>query len=379
MRKRPKVLALVLAGGEGGRLAPLTDERAKPALPFGATYRLIDFPLSNCAHSGIRDVWVIQQYEPHELTRQLANGRPWDLDRTSGGLLILHPYLGDSESGWYEGNADAIYRNREAIADHDPDLLLVLSADHVYKLDYGDVIDAHLRSDASVTMVTTRVPREEAARYGVVELDDEDRVTRFEYKPAEPRSDLVTTEVFVYDARTLRRALDELAGAGDESGLKDFGHELLPQLVEDGAARAFELETYWRDVGTIESYWQAHMELLAEEPPLTLDDPAWPILTAGLQRPPARVEGSARMNASLVAAGAVIRGNVERSVIGPGVVVEEGATVRESILLHDGHVASGAVVARAIVDERVRVEAGAELGGAEEITVVGAGEVVAAR
>jgi glucose-1-phosphate adenylyltransferase len=276
MRKRPKVLALVLAGGEGGRLAPLTDERAKPALPFGATYRLIDFPLSNCTHSGIRDVWVIQQYEPHELTRQLANGRPWDLDRTSGGLLILHPYLGDSESGWYEGNADAIYRNREAIADHDPDLLLVLSADHVYKLDYGDVIDAHLRSDASVTMVTTRVPREEAARYGVVELDDEDRVAGFEYKPAEPRSDLVTTEVFVYDARTLRRALDELAGAGDESGLKDFGHELLPQLVEDGAARAFELETYWRDVGTIESYWRAHMELLAEEPPLTLDDPVWP-------------------------------------------------------------------------------------------------------
>jgi len=379
MRKRPKVLALVLAGGEGGRLAPLTDERAKPALPFGATYRLIDFPLSNCTHSGIRDVWVIQQYEPHELTRQLANGRPWDLDRTSGGLLILHPYLGDSESGWYEGNADAIYRNREAIADHDPDLLLVLSADHVYKLDYADVIDAHLRSDASVTMVTTRVPREEAARYGVVELDDEDRVTRFEYKPAEPRSDLVTTEVFLYDARTLRGALDGLAGAGDESGLKDFGHELLPQLVGDGTARAFELKTYWRDVGTIESYWQAHMELLAEEPPLALDDPAWPILTAGLQRPPARVEGSARLNASLVAAGAVIRGNVERSVIGPGVVVEEGATVRESILLHDGHVASGAVVARAIVDERVRVEAGAELGGAEEITVVGAGEVVAAR
>ena len=377
--RRPKVLALVLAGGEGGRLGPLTDERAKPALPFGGSYRLIDFPLSNCAHSGIRDVWVIQQYEPHELTKQLANGRPWDLDRTSGGLLILHPYLGDSESGWYEGNADALYRNREAIADHDPDVLLVLSADHVYKLDYGDVIDAHLRSDASVTMVTTRVPREEAARYGVVELDGDGRVTAFDYKPEEPRSDLVTTEVFVYDARTLRSALDELADEGDESGLQDFGHELLPRLVEDGTARAFELETYWRDVGTIESYWQAHMELVAEKPPLVLDDPDWPIVTAGLQRPPARIEKSARIEASLVAPGAVVSGKVERSVIGPGVVIEQGATVRESILFHDGHVASGAVVARAIVDERVRVEAGAELVGVEEITVVGAGETVAAR
>jgi glucose-1-phosphate adenylyltransferase len=377
--KRPRVLALVLAGGEGGRMAPLTNERAKPALPFGGTYRLIDFPLSNCAHSGIRDVWVIQQYEPHDLTKQLANGRPWDLDRTSGGLLILHPYLGDSESGWYEGNADALFRNREAIAKHDPDVLLVLSADHVYKLDYRDVIDGHVRSDAAVTMVTSKVPREEADRYGVVEADGEGRVTGFEYKPAEPRSGLVTTEVFVYDARVLRGALDELAEDGEGSGLKDFGHELLPRLVENGTARAFELETYWRDVGTIESYWQAHMELLAQKPALALDDPAWPVLTAGLQRPPARFERPARLEASLVAAGAVVRGEVERSVIGPGVVIDEGATVRDSILFHDCHVASGATIARSIVDERVRVESGAEVGGVEEIAVVGAGEIVAMR
>jgi glucose-1-phosphate adenylyltransferase len=377
--RRPKVLALVLAGGEGGRMAPLTDERAKPALPFGGTYRLIDFPLSNCAHSGIRDVWVIQQYEPHDLTKQLANGRPWDLDRTSGGLLILHPYLGDSESGWYEGNADALYRNREAIAKHEPDVLLVLSADHVYKMDYRDVIDSHVGSDAAVTMVTTKVPREEAGRYGVVEADGGGPVSGFEYKPAEPRTDVVTAEVFVYDARVLLGALDDFGEDGDGSGLKDFGHELLPRLVESGGARAFGLEGYWRDVGTIESYWQAHMELLAGEPELVLDDPAWPILTAGLQRPPARFERPARLEASLVAAGAVVRGEVERSVIGPGVVIEEGAIVRDSILFHDCYVAPGATVARAIVDERVRVEPGAEVGGVEEIAVVGAGETVTAR
>ena len=293
-KKRPRVLALVLAGGEGDRLAPLTDKRAKPALPFAGIYRLIDFPLSNCVHSGISDVWVIQQYEPHELARQLAGGRPWDLDRTRGGLRILHPYLGGSESGWYEGNADAIYRNREVIADHDPDVLLVLSADHVYKLDYGDVIADQLESGAAVTMVTTHVPAEEASRYGVVEVDADGIVRGFQYKPDDPAGDLVTTEVFAYDARRLLQTLDDLAGKGESSGLADFGHELLPRLVDEGAARAFQLDGYWRDVGTIEAYWQTHMELLEAEPRLLLDDPAWPVLTAGLQRPPARRCGRTR-------------------------------------------------------------------------------------
>ena len=207
--KRPQVLALVLAGGEGGRLAPLTDERAKPVTPFAGVYRLIDFPLSNCVHSGINDVWVIQQYEPHELTKQLANGRPWDLDRTRGGLRILHPYLGDSESGWYEGNADAIYRNQKVIADEDPDVLLVLSADHLYKLDYADVVADLLETGAAVTMVTTTVPKEDASRYGVVQVDADGQVREFEYKPDDPKGGVVTTEVFAYDARRLLRTLAE--------------------------------------------------------------------------------------------------------------------------------------------------------------------------
>lgn len=375
--RRPKVLALVLAGGEGSRMGSLTDDRAKPALPFGGTYRLIDFPLSNCVHSRIRDVWIIQQYEPHELTRQLANGRPWDLDRNSGGLQIVHPYLGDSESGWYEGNADALHRNREAIADHDPDVLLVLSADHIYKLDFADLIERHLDTQAAVTMVTTRIGGEDASRYGVVEADGDGRVLDFAYKPSNPTSDLVTTEVFAYDTGVLLQTLADLAGHGDGSGLEDFGHELLPRFVEEGRARAFELEGYWRDVGTIDSYWLAHMELLEDEPPLVLDDPSWPILTAGLQRPPARIDGSARIEASLIAPGATVRGTVERSVVGPGVVVEEGAVVRESVLLHDGHVASGALVSRALVDERARIERGAEVRDGESIAVVAAGETVA--
>jgi glucose-1-phosphate adenylyltransferase len=368
---RPRVLALVLAGGEGSRLGPLTDERAKPALPFAGIYRLIDFPLSNCLHSGIGDVWVIQQYEPHELTKQLANGRPWDLDRTRGGLRILHPYLGDSESGWYEGNADAIYSNRQVIADQDPDVLLVLSADHVYKLDYADVVAHHLDSGAAVTMVTTSVAKEEASRYGVVRVDGNERISEFEYKPDAPGSGVITTEVFAYEPRTLLRTLDELAEE-DGSSIRDFGHELLPRLVDEGAARAFELDGYWRDVGTIDSYWEAHMELLADEPPLTLDDPAWPILTTGLQRPPARIEESATTDGCLVAGGAQVRGTVARSVIGPGVVVEEGAEVRDSVLLHDSYVGARARVTRAIVDEEANVGEGTVAGGTDEITVVAA-------
>jgi glucose-1-phosphate adenylyltransferase len=368
--KRPRVLALVLAGGEGDRLAPLTKERAKPALPYAGIYRLIDFPLSNCVHSGITDVWVIQQYEPHELARQLAGGRPWDLDRTRGGLRILHPYLGDSESGWYEGNADAIYRNREVIADHDPDVLLVLSADHVYKLDYSDVIADQLESGAAVTMVTTDVPTEDASRYGVVEVDADGKVRRFEYKPDEPAGNLVTTEVFAYDARRLLQTLDEMAKPGDASGLEDFGHELIPRLVDDGAARAFRQDGYWRDVGTVDAYWQTHMDLLEAEPRLTLDDPAWPILTAGLQRPPARIEASATIDGSLVAAGAHIQGTVVRSVLGPGVVVAEGAVVRDAVLLHDSDVGAGANVTRAILDAAVHVDADTVVEGTDDIRVL---------
>jgi glucose-1-phosphate adenylyltransferase len=376
--KRPRVLALVLAGGEGGRLAPLTDERAKPALPFAGIYRLIDFPLSNCLHSGIADVWVIQQYEPHELEKQLAGGRPWDLDRTRGGLRTLHPYLGDSESGWYEGNADAIYRNREVIAAHDPDVLLVLSADHVYKLDYADVVADQRESGASVTMVTANVEKEEASRYGVVQVDGEGVVREFAYKPDDPAGGRVTTEVFAYEAKALLRTLDDLADEEESSGLQDFGHKLIPRLVDEGAARAFQLDGYWRDIGTIDAYWQAHMELLEPEPLFRLDEPEWPILTAGPQRPPARVEASATIDGSLIASGACVRGTVVRSIVGPGVVVEERAEVCDSILLHDSYVGARAHVTRAILDKEAHVVEDAVVGDATDIAVVEAGARITA-
>jgi glucose-1-phosphate adenylyltransferase len=370
---RKKVLALILAGGEGSRLEVLTARRAKPAMPFAGVYRLIDFALSNCMHSRIPDVWVIEQYELHSLNEHLANGRPWDLDRTYGGLQVLPPYLRKirkEEGGFARGNADAIYRHKGLIREFGAEVLLVLSADAVYKMDYRDAIDRHLEDGADVTMVTTRVPREEAGRFGVVEVAGDGKVTGFEYKPESPRSDLVTTEVFVYDARRLLEALDRLAEEGkdkegDEPPLEDFGHELIPSFVREGRALDFRFEGYWRDVGTIESYWQAHRDLLEPEPRLVLDDPGWPILTYGTQRLPARIEGSARIDDSLIAPGCRIAGRVERSVLAPGVVVEKGAEVRDSILLHGAVVGKGASVVRAILDAEVRVGEGARVGEAD--------------
>lgn len=374
---RSKVLALILAGGEGSRLEVLTAQRAKPAMPFAGVYRLIDFSLSNCMHSALSDVWVVEQYELHSLNEHLANGRPWDLDRTYGGLQVLPPYQRKSreeEGGFAQGNADAIYRHKSLIREFAPDLLLVLSADHVYKLDYRDVIDRHRESGADLTLVTTRVPREEAGRFGVVQVDGEGRVTGFDYKPEEPKGDLVTTEVFVYDTGTLLDTLDRLAGDGngEEGHLKDFGHELLPTLVAEGNVREFRLEGYWRDVGTIESYWEAHQDLLNLEPGLVLDDPGWPILTYGTQRLPARIEGEARIVDSLIAPGCRIAGRVERSVLAPGVVVEDGAEVRGSVLLDGVVVEKGATVDRAILDSGVRVGAGASVGERDgEIALAG--------
>ena len=234
--RRGKVLSLILAGGEGGRLGPLTENRAKPVLSFGGVYRLIDFPLSNCHNSRVSDVWVIQQYEPHTLSEHLANGRPWDLDRTWGGMLVVHPTTGGEDSGFYEGNADAIHRNREAIERFDPELLLVLSADAVYRLDYAEVIDRHRERGAEATAVTTVKPAEEASRLGTVIVDGSGRVTTFDYKPEEPRSEIVTTEVFVYDADVLLRTLAELKSENSELRAR-AGTLEQPDAAELGARR----------------------------------------------------------------------------------------------------------------------------------------------
>jgi len=367
----PRILVLVLAGGAGGRLELLTEQRAKPAVPFGGVYRLIDFPLSNCQHSAIADVWVSVQFHPTSLSEHLANGRPWDLDRTFGGLLMLPPFRGTERGGWVTGTANLLWRQAELIREYAPDALVVVSSDAVYKLDYREVVGAHLDSDAEVTMVTTEVAADDAARYGIVQVGADGTIDDYAYKPDEPATTTATNEVFVFTPEATLDRLEALEDELGEDGLEDLGSHLLPAQTHDGLARAYPLEGYWRDVGTVPAYWQAHREFLAEEPPIDLDDPAWPLHTRGGRHSAARLLPGAVVEESLVSGGTRIAGEVRGSVLSPGVVVEKGATVVDSVLLPGVRVRAGATVTRAVLDDGVDIGERAAVGGDGDVTLVG--------
>jgi glucose-1-phosphate adenylyltransferase len=367
----PRILVLVLAGGKGSRLELLTETRAKPAVPFAGVYRLIDFPLSNCEHSGIADVWVSVQYQPQSVSEHLANGRPWDLDRTTGGLMMMPPFQGSERGGWTEGTADGLWRQSELIRRHAPDALVVVSSDAVYELDYREVVDAHLGSGAEVTMVTTEVEADDAARYGIVQLGEGGKVSDYAYKPDQPATTTATNEVFVFSpAETLAR-LEALKDEVGEDGLEDLGTHLLPAQTKDGLARAYPLGGYWRDVGTVESYWQAHRDFLSDEPPIDLDEQDWPIHTRGGRHSAARVLDDGQIENSLLSGGTRVSGNVRGSVLSPGVIVEPGATVVDSVLLPGVVVRAGATVTRAVLDDNVVVGERATVGGDGDIALVG--------
>lgn len=354
-----KILAVILAGGAGGRLGILTDKKAKPVMPFGGFYRLIDFPLSHCLHSGITDVWVIEQYELHTLNEHLSSGRPWDLDKTYGGLKILPPFENDENKeehggGFAHGNADAIAKNRKLIKEFDPDILIVLSADHIYKIDFRDVLETHLDKKAAVTMVTTKLPKgESASRFGVVEVNKNGKIINFQYKPDKPKSDLITTEIFVYDAKILLRTLDELTKEQDK--IEDYGDQLLPKLVKEEKAFEHRYKGFWRDVGTIKSYWQTQIDLLDENINFSLDDEDWAILTKAKQSVPAFIYKNADVKNSLVSQGCKIYGQVEHSILSANVTVEKGAKVKDSVLLPGSSVEENIKIEKVIVDTDARV------------------------
>ncbi|SDX72782.1 glucose-1-phosphate adenylyltransferase [Modestobacter sp. DSM 44400] len=367
----PRILVLVLAGGAGGRLELLTENRAKSAVPFAGVYRLIDFPLSNCEHSQISDVWISVQYHPTSLSDHLANGRPWDLDRTSGGLMTLPPFQGTERGGWTSGTADGLWRQTELIRQFRADALVVVSSDAVYKLDYREVVDGHLQSGAEVTMVTTEVAPDDASRYGIVQLGEGGWVSDYAYKPDEPATTTATNEVFVFTPTPTLDRLEALSHQVGKDGLEDLGSHLLPAQTRDGAARAHRLESYWRDVGTIPAYWQAHRDFLSEEPPIDLDEPGWPVHTRGGRHSAARLLRGATVEDSLVSGGTRVAGQVTGSVLSPGVVVEAGATVVDSVLLPGVRVRTGATVTRSVLDDLVEVGEGAVVGGDGDITLVG--------
>ncbi len=367
----PKVLVLVLAGGAGGRLELLTATRAKPAVPFAGVYRLIDFPLSNCQHSQISDVWVSLQYNPASLAVHLANGRPWDLDRTSGGMLTLPPHQGSERAGWHSGTADSVWRNAELVRAFGADALVVLSADAVYKLDYREVVDAHLQGGQQVTMVTTEVAAEDADRYGVVQVGENGAITRYSHKPSEPEGRTVANEVFVFSPDPVLDRLEALAQEAGEDGLADLGDRLLPDLAHDGLARSWAHPGYWRDVGTVQAYWEAHRDFLSDSPPLQLDDTRWPVHTREGADTAALVTRGAEVEHSLLSGGTRVAGSVRGSVLSPGVVVEAGATVVDSVLLPGARVRGRATVNRAVLDDGVVVGQEATVGGDGDIALVG--------
>ncbi len=385
------VLALVQAGGAGNRMDVLTRERAKPALPVAGIYQLIDFSLSSLAHSGISEVWLSVQYHGTSLEDQVANGRPWDLDRTSGGLRLLMPEEGTGgadEEGFARGNADELYRIRDQIEQSGASVVLVMSADHVYRFDFRDLIEAHLDGDHECTVVTTEVDVDDASDHAVITVEG-DRVVRVDYKPDDPPHGTVAAEIVAYRSEVLLEVLQDLhrelgpdAPAGD-SGLGDFGDHLLPRLVERGRTGALALEGYWRDLGQPHYYLRAHHELLRDDAGL-LDEPDWPILTRHASRGPARVLDGGEVVDSLLSPGSVVSGRVVRSVLGPGTRVEAGAQVTDAVLFDDVTVEAGATVSRAIVDKRVRVGRGARVGSddadlddSDDIVLVGNDAVIA--
>lgn len=370
-----KILSIIQAGGTGGRMDTLTLERAKPALPFAGSYQLLDFPLSNLVNSGIDHVWLSVAYQASALEEQVRNGRPWDLDRTLGGLRLLVPQQGTGsmdEEGFAKGNADELYRLREQIRTAEPDLVLVMSADHVYRLDYREVVATHRKRSAEVTMVTTdleEIYAEDASDHAVVEVNRLGRVTSVVYKPEKPPTTTVATEVFLYEPHVLIEVLEELhreqsdrePNEEGDTGLGDFGDLLLPRLVERGKAYAHHLDGYWRDLGQPHHYLNAHLELV-DGHTAGLFDRSWPVRTQQPQREPARILEGARISESLISSGCVVGGEVRRSVLGPGVVVEAGAKVVESVLFKDTVVRAGAEVTRSIVDSDCELTDGARVG-----------------
>jgi glucose-1-phosphate adenylyltransferase len=358
------VAAVILAGGQGERLSVLSAQRAKPAVPFAGKYRIIDFTLSNCVNSGIYRVAVLTQYRPHSLNDHIGIGRPWDLDRMRGGVRMLQPYLGRKGSDWYRGTADAVYQNLPAIADWRSDTLLILSGDHVYKQDYNAMLAFHEDRKADCTVAVLQVPMEEAHRFGTLVTGPDGRVVGFEEKPPEPHSNLISMGIYVFDRDVLVRRLEE--DAHTQGSKRDFGRDVVPRMVEMDRVFAYPFKGYWRDVGTIQSYWESNMGLLKEPPDFDLYDTDWLIHTRSEERPPARITERGTIICSLISHGSIINGTVEHSVLSPGVFVAEGAVVRDSILFTDCIVGPGSIVDRGILDKHVVVGADVRLGQGED-------------
>ncbi|VBB05045.1 adp-glucose pyrophosphorylase signature 2 [Lucifera butyrica] len=358
---RKECVAMLLAGGQGSRLGCLTRRLAKPAVPFGGKYRIIDFALSNCYNSGLDTVGVLTQYQPLTLHSYIGIGTSWDLDRKNGGVFVLPPYLKDKGGEWYRGTADAICQNMNFLELFRPEYVLVLSGDHIYKMDYSLMLDYHKESRAEATIAVIEVPWEEASRFGIMNAGPDGRIREFAEKPQSPQSNLASMGVYIFTWDVLRHYLQE--DVQDKQSSHDFGKNIIPKMLFDGRVlNAYHFDGYWKDVGTVESFWEANMDLLKDESQLDLYDPAWPIYSVNSARPPHFVAETAKIACSLIGEGCLVQGTVERSVLFPGVQIGPEATVKDSVVMPYARIGAGAQVIRAIVGRRSVVEEGCRVG-----------------
>lgn len=373
MFSKKRCVAMLLAGGQGSRLYALTKNVAKPAVPYGGKYRLIDFPLSNCTNSGIDTVGVLTQYQPLVLNEYIGNGQPWDLDKMNGGVHVLPPYETQAGASWYEGTANAIYQNMQFIDRYNPKYVIVLGGDHIYKMDYSKMVDFHIENDADCTISVIDVPLAEASRFGIMICDEHKQVVDFVEKPKEPKSTLASMGIYVFSWEKLRKYLIENENEANEKRAKgepwskDFGKDIITSMLRDKQRLfAYEFEGYWKDVGTLDSLWEANMDLLSPNVPLDLYDPSWKIYSRNNNMPPQYIGANAKIENSMISEGSTIDGSVDFSVVFSGATIEEGATVNYSIVMPGTVIKSGAVVEYAIVGEDCVIEGGAKVGASPE-------------
>ena len=373
MLNKKECIAMLLAGGQGSRLYALTNNVAKPAVSYGAKYKIIDFPLSNCVNSNIDTVGVLTQYQPLELNEYIGNGQPWDLDRTFGGVHILPPYQGKKKTTWYRGTANAIYQNINFIKRYNPEYVLILSGDHIYKMDYNKMLEFHKTKGSEATIAVIDVDIKEASRFGIMNTLEDGRIYEFEEKPANPKSTNASMGIYIFNAKRLYKYLE--ADEADENSKNDFGKNIIPKMLEDGIKMyAYQFSGYWKDVGTISSLWEANMDLLGEKPNFDIFDKSWKIYSRNDPYPPQIITEGATVNNSLITVGSLIEGTVINSLLGANVKVRKGAVVRNSLLYDGVEIREGATVDYSIIAENTIVKKNAHVGygaiDSKKITVV---------
>ncbi|MEF9990715.1 MAG: glucose-1-phosphate adenylyltransferase [Romboutsia sp.] len=352
---KKEMLAMILAGGQGSRLGVFTKRIAKPAVSFGGKYRIIDFVLSNCSNSGIDTVGVLTQYRPLILNSHIGMGGHWDLDRINGGVYVLQPYMNEKEGNWYRGTANAIYQNMDFIDNYNPEYVLILSGDHIYKMDYSKMLEYHKEKESEATIAVIEVPWGEAPRFGIMNTDKSGSIHEFEEKPEEPKSNLASMGVYIFNWKTLKKYFEEIKE--NNANYDDFGKNLIPQMLEDQVSiYAYPYKGYWRDVGTIQSLWDANMDLLKSPETLDLNNSKWRIYTNTMAMPPQYIGKNANIKKSLVADGCIVLGDVENSVLSHGVVIGEGSIVRDSVIMPNVKIGKNVKIEKCMIGESAIIE-----------------------